>query len=106
MKKYMTILMPDGSTWGFPTEIIARSRAEEYADEFGGDVERSLAEDTLPLFERAPWEIKEWAAGNMEIEEFDDKQVQLEPAPHMTVSDFRNGLMNGKKGFSDGEPDE
>lgn len=51
MHKLMTVEMPDGSKWGVPVEMIARSRAAYYANEFDGDVERSLAEDTLPLFE-------------------------------------------------------
>jgi hypothetical protein len=42
--------MPDGSEWAYSVMDIARNRAEHYADEYGGDVERSLAEDTLPLF--------------------------------------------------------
>lgn len=49
MHKYMTIEMQDGSIWGVPVEMIAKNRAAHYAHEFDGDVERSLAEDTIPL---------------------------------------------------------
>jgi len=42
--------MPDGSKWGVNVNEVAKNRAENYADEFDDDVERSLAEDTFPLF--------------------------------------------------------
>ncbi len=51
MKLIMTVTMPDGSKFGVPVAMIARNRAEHYAHEFGGDVERSLAEDTVPMFD-------------------------------------------------------
>jgi hypothetical protein len=35
---------------GSAIQLIATHRAEYYAKEFGGDLYRSLAEDTLPLF--------------------------------------------------------
>lgn len=64
MAKHLRAVMPDG-TWLIPLDVIARIRAAHYADEFGGDVERSLAEDTLPLFESQPGEVYEWAVNNM-----------------------------------------
>ena len=62
--KMLVLQMPDGSEWGVPVEVIARNRAEHYKSEFGDDVERSLAEDTMPLFED-DYEIEEWASNNM-----------------------------------------
>lgn len=81
MHKYMTIELPDGSKWGVPVAMIARHRAGYYAYEFGGDVERSLAEDTIPLFESDDYEIQDWAVNNMLWSDFDGHQVQLECAP-------------------------
>lgn len=65
MKVYV-VEMSDGSQWGVPVDIIARSRAEYYADLYDGDVERSLKEDTLPLFAEYPYTIEDWAANNMD----------------------------------------
>ncbi len=98
MHKYMTVEMPDGSKWGVPVEIIARHRAKNYADEFGDDVERSLAEDTIPLFESSDYEIEDWAVNNMNWEDFDGHQVKLEDAP---PPDFQEAWLSGPKGLRD-----
>lgn len=98
MHKYMTVEMQDGSIWGVPVEMIARNRAAHYAGEFGGDVERSLAEDTVPLFEADNYEIRDWAANNMNWMDFDGHQVRLKDAP---PPDFQEAWMNGKTGFAE-----
>jgi hypothetical protein len=58
--KELHIKMPDSSVWAVPVQLIATNRAEYYAKEFGGDIQRSLAEDTLPLFRTDDFEIEEW----------------------------------------------
>jgi len=97
MHKYMTIQLPDGSKWGVPVEMIARNRASHYAKDFGGDVERSLAEDTIPLFESDDYAIEDWALNNMDWNDFDGHQVKLVDAP---TPDFQEAWMNGETGFS------
>ena len=86
--------MSDGSKWGVPVEMIASNRAAHYASEFDGDVERSLAEDTLPLFEIDAYEITDWASNQMNWDDFDGHQFKLsdEKPP-----DFQDGWMSGKK---------
>ncbi len=96
MHKMMTVEMPDGSKWGVPVEMIARYRATHYAREFDGDVELSLAEDTIPLFESDDYEIQDWAVNNMNWSDFDGHQVKVESAP---LPDFQEAWMNGNKGF-------
>lgn len=76
-KKYLTLAIEDGSIYGIPLEIIARNRAENYKDEFANDIERSLAEDTLPLFEDDPFEAVDWASNNMNWEDVQEHAVQL-----------------------------
>lgn len=98
MHKFMTIEMPDGSVWGVPVDMIARHRAAHYASEFGGDVERSLTEDTLPMFESDEYEIQDWAANQMNWSDFDGHQVKIKDAP---PPDFQQAWMNGGKGFAD-----
>ena len=52
-------------TYAVPVGVIARDRAKYYASrDFGGDIERSLSEDTMPLFQNVN-EIHEWASNNM-----------------------------------------
>ena len=100
MHTHMTVRMEDGSLWGVPVAVIARNRAEHYAGEFGGDVERSLAEDTMPLFEQDDYEIQDWAVNQMNWTDFDGHQVCLaRPA----APNFQNGWVRGEKGFGSPE---
>ena len=98
MKKYMTIKMPDGSTWAVPTKIIARNRSEYFAKEYGGDVEQCLLKDTIPLFDSDEHEIEDWAANNMDWEDFGDEKIKIADAEKV---DFDAGLINGDKAFVD-----
>lgn len=100
--KYLTVEMKDGSIWGVPVEMIARNRAEHYASEFDGDIERSLAEDTLPLFGEAHYEIYDWAVNNMNWSDFEGHQVKLQDSP---PPDFQEAWLSGDKDFSDGGND-
>lgn len=95
MNKYLQITMPDGSKWGVPVDIIARNRAEFYADrDFDGDVERSLAEDTVPIFEEDEYAIEDWAANNMNWSDVEAHAVKLTEAPQ---PDFQEAWVNGDK---------
>lgn len=105
MKKYMTIRMPDNSVWAVPVMVIAENRAKFYADDFNGHLERSLAEDTIPLFEECPAEIQDWAGNNMNWDEVADMAVKVKTPKHPV--DFQEGWANGDKGFVDSiEQDE
>ena len=92
--KVLRVTMLDGSEWDIPLERIARNRAENYADEFDGDVERSLREDTMPLFEQDSFEASDWAANNMNWDEVEDVAVCYRKAP---TPDFQEGWVNGEK---------
>lgn len=93
MIRLMTITMSDGSVWGVPVDMIARNRAEFYAGEFGG-VERSLAEDTLPLFAADDYAIEDWAVSQMNWSDFDGHQVKISGA---LSPDFLDEWMSGYK---------
>ena len=94
MKKYLAVTQADGSEWGVPVEMIALNRATHYASEFDGDVERSLNEDTLPLFESDSFEVKDWASNNMNWDEFGGHQIKLKDADS---GNFQEAWMNGEK---------
>ena len=100
MFKMMTVEMPDGTKWGVPVSIIAQNRAEYYASHYGGDVKRSLAEDTLPLFEASTSEIEDWAINNMNWSDFNGEQVRLS----VSATDYEDGWANGAKGFTNAVP--
>ena len=63
--KCLVIEFSDGD-FAVPVSVIAKDRAENYKGEFGDDLDRSLAEDTLPLFEADEYEIMDWAANCMD----------------------------------------
>lgn len=92
--KLLAMTLPDGSAWGVPVMMIAEDRAKHYSSEFGGDVQRSLDEDTLPLFKADAFEIEDWAVNNMNWSDFDGHQVQLK-AP--AAPDFQQGWMDSDK---------
>jgi hypothetical protein len=62
---WLTLEVEGFGTVAVPVATIARNRAEHYKHEFGGDVERSLEEDTWPLFESETFECEDWARNNM-----------------------------------------
>lgn len=104
MKTTMTVAMPDGSVWGVPVAVIAQHRAASFAHEFGGDVERSLNEDTLPLFEDTA-SIKDWAESQMTLNSLGGNHVILSEATITSNDegwfDFQDGWTNGAKDFID-----
>ena len=78
--RLLEITTSDGTIWGVPVIDIATNRAKFYADkEFGGDIERSLIEDTLPLFKSDPYEIVDWAQNNMNASDFSKTYILKEP---------------------------
>lgn len=94
MKVYV-VEMPDGSQWGVPVDIIARSRAEYHAGLYGGDCERSLKEGTLPLFAEYPYMIEDWATNNMDWEDVASYAFNIRKAPPI---DFDAGWYCGHIG--------
>lgn len=74
MKENMQVIFRNGETWSIPVMDIAMNRAEYYAHEFDGDVQRSLNEDTIPLFED-DFEIEDWAKNCMNWEDFNNKTL-------------------------------
>jgi hypothetical protein len=96
MKAFLETTMPDGSIWRVPVEVIARDRATHYAREFGGDIERSLQEDTIPLFETDDYEIEDWAANNMLWEDVQQHAYRVaDPTP--PEINYQEGWTNGEK---------
>ena len=69
LDKSMVVTADNGTQWSIPMRAIAGHRALNYAREFDGDVQRSLIEDTLPLFEEDNYEAWDWLAGNMNPED-------------------------------------
>lgn len=93
--KVLRVEMPDGSKWDVPVMVIAKNRADYYKDEFDGDLEKSLKQDTIPLFESDDYEIEDWAVNNMnwgDVKEFAKQVPPMEAEP-----DYQEGWVNGDK---------
>ena len=58
-------------------------------------MERSLNEDTLPLFRGSDYEIKDWAAGNMNWSDVKHAANQVKAA--QLDQDFVGSWINGEK---------
>jgi hypothetical protein len=82
------------SVWRVPVSIIAENRAKIYMDEFGNDLQRSLNEDTLPLFESAPFEILDWVSNNMN---WRDVEKYAEKISNDIEVDYESEWSNAKK---------
>ncbi|HHG5598177.1 TPA: hypothetical protein ACPWOC_000061 [Pseudomonas aeruginosa] len=95
LDKYLVISMPDSSKWAVPVRVIAEHRAKQFADEFDGDVERSLSEDTEPYFADDDYNIEDWAANNMNWVEVESRARRI---PELSGSvDYQEGWVNGDK---------
>lgn len=90
------ITMKDRSVWSVPVEVIAKNRAAHYKSEFGDNLERSLKEDTWPLFDDF-FEITDWAANNMNWDEVAAFATRVSGPPVLSAEDFQEGWINGKK---------
>lgn len=91
--KSLHVTMPDGSVWSVPVIVIAKHRATSYASEYGNEISRSLSEDTIPLFEDDEYEIKDWAANNMNWSDVMERATVVTPAS----VDYQEGWVNGDK---------
>ncbi len=91
---YMHITMPDDSIWKVPVSIIANNRAAYYAPEYDNNFAKSLAEDTIPLFNDNHYEIIDWASNNMNWEDVEKYSSQVSKPEQI---DFQEGWVNGEK---------
>jgi hypothetical protein len=94
--KYLRVEMPDGSLWDVPVMVIAWDRAMYYAEndaDTDSDVERSLHEDTLPLFRDEEYEIHDWAANNMDWNDVKEHAVK---ARKPGKPNYQEGWVNGE----------
>jgi hypothetical protein len=93
MKGNYNITMEDKSIWSIPIDLIAISRAEHYKHEFENNIQRSLDEDTIPLFESDTYEIKDWARNCMNWDDVSHLAEMISPPP--IEIDFQEGWLNG-----------
>ena len=85
-KMTLHILMRDGSQWQVPLNVVARNRAAYYAHEFDDSIDRSLAEDTIPLFVNCPEDACDWALNNMNW--VDLQATKIKDAPVIEPTDM------------------
>lgn len=93
MARFLQIVMPDASKWAVPVQKIAEHRAAHYAHEFDGDLQRSLDEDTLPLFAGSEYDIEDWAINNMNFSDF----AGIAVCTQLPNVDYEEGWCNGEK---------
>lgn len=91
---WYSIQMPDGKYFAIPITVIIKNRATYYMDEFDNDLDKSIKEDTLPLFESDNYEIADWAKNNMNWVDVEDYAVEIDMRPSKCF-DYQNGWVNG-----------
>jgi hypothetical protein len=85
----LRVEMEDGSKWDVPVQVIADSRDEHYADE---------QEDTVGFIRAGgltDYEIKDWAAGNMNWSDVQECATKADLPPRKI--DWQEGWTNGAK---------
>ena len=85
--KCIKITFTNGEAWGVPRSIIARSRANHYADK-GEDYETTFNE-TLHDINK----LTDWFQNNMNWEDFSDELVLLET--NDPTFDYQEEFQNG-----------
>lgn len=93
VSKLYVVTMPDGSKWGVPVMFIARNRAAYYARLDKVSFNASLLEDTIPLFNRDEFEIRDWAQNNMDWDDIRNVAKPVEPSEEL---DFQEGWTSGE----------
>ena len=97
LPEFLLITQIDRSVLAVPVMEIARNRASNYKDEFGDDLQRSLDEDTVPLFMESNWEIIDWAQNNMNWEDVAGTATVFSQAPTLTSGDKQDAWNGGSK---------
>ena len=92
LNKTYVIKFPGGEKWAVPISAIAEHRAKLYADEFGGDITKSVMEDTAPLFDGDHYEIEDWAKNNMNWVDVMGVAKLLTTG----ITDYQDGWVNGE----------
>jgi hypothetical protein len=87
--KTLRVTMPDGSRWDVPAEIIAINRAKSYEEDEPGSYEDIYAETI-----ESAYEVRDWAAGNMNWDDVKSQAVKFADAETMN---FQDGWVNGEQ---------
>lgn len=99
IEKRIYVTMDNGEVWSVPVRVIAMSRARHYASEYGGDVERSLREDTIPLMESerdgGASVILDWLHGETNWSDVVN-HTRREPSP-VRPTNYADGWFHGPK---------
>ena len=94
MPRYYVITMNDGSEWGVPAEIIAKNRADYYAEIDPETTWREEYDAMMEWFDTKDYEFADWAKSNMDWDDVKDNAVVLGYAKKPPV-DFQECWANG-----------
>lgn len=66
--KYITFIVPNGDKYGLPLELVAKKRAEHYADE--GDTDGEIKYVMEDLYEGIDWYLNNQNPEDFKAEDF------------------------------------
>jgi len=87
-EKYLRVTMPDGSRYDIPARVIAEDRAKYYVE----NDSNANYEDELTFALSDDYELKDWAANNMDWVYVKDYAKKVEEVAEV---DFHEGWING-----------
>jgi hypothetical protein len=88
--KYLRITMPNCQKYDVPAYLIAENRAKYYANKEGQD----KYEEEYNYCLNDDYELKDWAANNMNWEDVKDKAIKVGKKED---TDYQEGWINGEK---------
>lgn len=94
LNENMLVSFSDGRVFLVPVRLIAGHRAEHYSKKDGVSFLESLENDTIPLFQKYPQEILNWASGSMDWEDVEAEAVEVKEklSPANYSSEWVNAL--------------
>ena len=94
--RYLHIEMPDASVWSIPVWLIVLNRARNLlSGAERGELVRIIDEEVIPQFKESTFDLKDWAAGNMNWEDVEDYACQVQS--NEARVDYQEGWVNGEK---------
>ena len=85
--KYLFIQFSDGSVWKVPAHIIAKERAEYYAENDSDNTEYQKEFDYTMGDDH---ELTDWANGNMDWDEIEEFATHFETAEINKITEWTN----------------
>ena len=80
LKRYYVITTESGKRWGIPAEVIAKNRADYYAEIDPDTTWQEEYDAMVRWFDEKDYEFADWAKNNMDWSDVEEHAIQLSGA--------------------------